>query len=105
MTDQPINCPYCAGPVQKYGKTPSGDQRYRCMKQGCRRQFVQGADHLVTPEIKALVLGMIDAGIHSRKIYQSVNSASAFLDDNKKNISLRWIQKLRRKVLNDRNNG
>ena len=99
MTDQPINCPYCAGPVQKYGKTPSGDQRYRCLTQGCRRQFVPGSDHPVAPEIKALVLGMIDAEIDPDKIYQIVNK------DNQKNISLRWIQKLRRKVINGRNNG
>jgi transposase-like protein len=96
MTDQSINCPDCGGPVQKYGKTPSGVQRYRCVADGCLRQFIPGSDHLIEPEVKALVLRMIDADVHPKKIYQSVNG------DGPEKISLRWIQILRRKVLNDR---
>lgn len=96
MTDQEISCPDCGARVQKYGKTPGGEQRYRCLNERCRRQFVPGADHLIDPEIKAMVMRMIDAGVHPRKIYFAVNEAG------KEKISQRWIYKLRRKVINDR---
>lgn len=94
-TDQEnIKCPYCGGGVQKFGKSTSGAQRYRCTVEGCRRQFVPGGDHLIDPEIKSMVLRMIAADVHPRKIYQSING------DGKEKISLRWIYELRRKVAN-----
>lgn len=89
-------CPHCGARVQKYGKTPGGVQRYRCLNEQCRRQFVPGAGHLVSPEIKAMVLRMIAADVHPKKIYSAINEAG------EEKISLRWIYILRRKFINDR---
>ena len=89
-------CPDCGGMVQKYGKTAAGAQRYRCQVEGCRRQFVPGADHLIDPDTKKIVMRMINEDVHPRKIYRAVNG------DEPEKISLQWIYKLRRKVLNDR---
>lgn len=89
-------CPDCGGPIQKYGKTPSGAQRYRCKVAGCRRQFVPGADHLIDPDTKKIVMRMINENVQPCKIYRAVNG------DEPEKISLQWIYKLRRKVLNDR---
>jgi len=95
-TDQ-VTCPECASTqAQKYGKTPGGAQRYRCLNSKCRRQFVPGSDHLITPEIKSMVMRMINADVHPRIIYQAVN------DQGKEKISLRWIYKLKRRIVNDR---
>jgi transposase-like protein len=92
-----IICPDCGSSgLQKYGTTKSGKQKYRCAVIGCRRQFVPGSDHLINPELKSIIIGMIAADIHPRKIYKSVNP------DGEEKISLRWIYKLRRRMKNDR---
>lgn len=97
MIDQLIICPDCKGAdVQKYGKTKAGEQKYRCMHLGCRRQFVPGSEHLITPEIKNNVLAMIRANVEPLKIYQAANP------DGIEKISLRWIYQLKRRELNDR---
>jgi transposase-like protein len=100
-TDQ-VTCPDCGSArVQKYGKNGAGAQRYRCLQEDCRRQFVPGSDHLIDPEIKALVLRMINAEVHPRKIYIAVNPDG---EDKEEKISLRWIYKLMRRIKNDQLN-
>jgi transposase-like protein len=97
MADEIIRCPACGtDQVQKYGTSPSGAQKYRCMKLGCRRQFTLGADHLIDPGIKTMVMRMIDGGVDPKVIHRTVNDQRY---PNK--ISLRWIQELKRRKLND----
>ncbi len=80
-------CPACrGGHLVKYGKTSAGRQKYRCQASACRRQFVAGSDHLIKPEVKAILDNMIAADVPPKKIAQAIPT-----------VSRRWIHELRRR--------
>ena len=81
-----IVCPSCRGVnLAKYGKAPSGAQKYRCLNNECLRQFVAGSTHLMDPAVKDIVLGLLAEGVPPAKIQRAVKS-----------VSRRWIYELRR---------
>ena len=80
--------------AEKYGKTSTGRQKYKCLDPGCRRQFVYGSTHLVDAETKRFVINFLAQGIAPTKIRKAVPG-----------ISLRWIYELGRRMKNDRRNG
>lgn len=83
-----IRCPDCkSDQIGKYGKTKAGLQKWRCLVPSCRRQFVAGSDHQVSPETKAVVMGLLRQKVHPKKIHGAVEG-----------ISLRWIYQLRRRI-------
>lgn len=83
-----ITCPSCGGAqVQKYGKTSSGKQKYRCLAQKCRRQFVGDSTHLVDSKTKEIAIRLIKENVRPTTIVKSLPG-----------ISLSWVRELRRKV-------
>lgn len=81
-----VVCPSCGGAtLAKYGKAPSGAQKYRCLNGECSRQFVAGSTHLIDPTVKNIVLGLLAEGVPPAKIQRAVKS-----------VSRRWIYELRR---------
>ena len=96
-----VICPDCRGTgLEKYGKTKAGLQKYRCLNQDCRRQFVNGSEHRVDEKTKALVKQLLAAGTDPRVINQALRGADE--DESKPPISLRWIYELRRRMKHDR---
>jgi transposase-like protein len=94
-----ISCPTCgSSEVAKYGKTKAGLQKFRCLSDYCRRQFVAGSEWLIKPEIKPLVRRLIELGIPPWKIFEAVKDP----ETEEAMISLQSIYKLRRKAKNDR---
>ena len=89
-TEQGIECPSCQGKgLTKFGKTVAGRQKYRCV--ACGRQFVAGSVHLLTPETKEIVMGLLSSGVSPVHIKAAIPS-----------VSLRWIYELRRRARHDR---
>jgi transposase-like protein len=85
---QKVTCPSCGGErLEKYGKTKAGLQKYRCLDDKCRRQFVAGSVHRVKEETKKTVIGLLKQGVAPTVIFKSVSG-----------ISLRHIRELRRKL-------
>lgn len=85
---QKVSCPSCGGErLEKYGKTKAGLQKYRCLNDNCRRQFVAGSAHRIDAEIKKTVIGLLKQGVAPAVIFKSVSG-----------ISLRHIRELRRKL-------
>ena len=86
-------CPHCGGiNLQRYGRTKSGLQKYRCMAPECRRQFIVGSNHSIDPGDKTLVMKMLGEGISPKQIYATMS------DGDTKKISLRWIQALKKRL-------
>ncbi len=84
-----LECPTCHGSkFLKYGRTRAGLQKYRCMDPDCRRQFVAGSKHMLSPKIKDLVIQKLSAGIHPTVIIKEIGPE----------VSLRWVYALRRKM-------
>ena len=82
-----VICPDCKGTkLSKYGKTPAGLQKYRCLNQECCRQFVFGSDHLIDAEKKKMVIALLAEGTPPKKIEKAIPG-----------ISLRWIYEFRRR--------
>ncbi len=83
-----VKCPGCGSELlQKYGKTPAGKQKYRCMQENCRRQFVAGSTHRIDQGVKDIVIGLLKQNVSPAKISKSVPG-----------ISLRRIRELRREI-------
>jgi len=81
--------PGCGGErLQRWGKSSTGRQKYRC--RDCGRQFVPGSDHLLDPDKKAIVLSLLAAGVEPNKIREAIPE-----------ISIRWIYELRKRVRRD----
>jgi len=79
-------CPGCSGTsCLRWGRGAAGRQKYRC--RGCGRQFVEGSDHLIDPETKAIVTRLLLAGVAPKQVKEAVP-----------NISLRWIYYLKKQV-------
>ena len=84
-----VRCPKCGGWLfEKYGKTKAGMQKLRCLEPTCRRQFVPGSDHLIDPEKKKSIEALLASGTPPEAI------KTAFPKD----VSLRWLYELRRKL-------
>ena len=80
-----MKCPSCdRSRLTRFGKTKAGKQKFRC--QDCGRQFVEGSDHLLDPEAKAIVMGLLSSGVSPVKINAAIPS-----------VSLRSIYGLRRR--------
>jgi transposase-like protein len=90
-----IRCPQCGGSgLEKYGKTSSGKQKYRCINTGCGRQFVAGSNYFIDSKIKNIIKQLLLDKVPPKKIAAAVPE-----------ISLRWIQELRRRMKNDQHYG
>ncbi|OPY13674.1 MAG: hypothetical protein A4E66_00676 [Syntrophus sp. PtaB.Bin001] len=86
--EQNIKCPSCGGDRrERYGKTKAGLQKYRCLNQKCRRQFVAGSAHRIDPKVKEIVIGLLRQNIPPATIAKSVSG-----------ISLRRIRELRQEL-------
>jgi transposase-like protein len=82
-------CPACKGvKVQKYGRTKTGVQKYRCLNLGCRRQFVGASDRPVDPDTKDKIIKLLSENVHPKIIHKTFSDS----------ISLRWIYELRRRM-------
>ena len=87
--DNSVRCPNCGGLLfEKYGKTKAGKQKLRCLEPTCRRQFTLGSDHLLDPEKKKSIETLLANGIAPKKIKEAFP----------KDVSLRWLFELRRKI-------
>jgi len=76
--------------VQKYGKTKSGAQKYRCLILGCRRQFVANSDRPVNPDTKEKIIKLLSENVQPKIIYKTFSES----------VSLRWIYELRQRMKN-----
>jgi transposase-like protein len=82
-------CPACKGvKVQKYGRTKTGVQKYRCLNLGCCRQFVGASDRPVDPDTKDKIIKLLSENVHPKIIHKTFSDS----------ISLRWIYELRRRM-------
>ena len=81
-------CPKCGGyNTQKFGWTAGRKrQKWKCRDRSCGRQFVEGSDHLINPDVKRTVLNLLAAGTKPQQIARALP------------ISLRWVQELKRRM-------
>ena len=89
VTMPDFSCPACKGTrLGKYGKTAAGLQKFRCLDPGCRRQFVDGSDHLIDQETRIIAERLLTWGIPPAKVAKALDGK----------ISERWIYELTRRM-------
>jgi transposase-like protein len=90
-----VKCPDCRGDrLEKYGTTKAGLQKYRCLNEECRRQFVPGSSHLVDKSTRQIVEQLLKANVKPAIIAKATPG-----------VKRRWIYDLRKRIKNDRTIG